>query len=77
MRFPCEMFSDRADDQLFDFCGRHAVKLGGLVRLPLNKGCSDIVAIADRFLDSIRRCHPVAAVVEDAPLFKRSASCRH
>jgi hypothetical protein len=31
------MFADRAEDQLLDFGGGHAVELGGLVRLPLNK----------------------------------------
>ena len=35
--FPCEMFADRAEDQLFDFGGGHTVELRGLVRLPLNE----------------------------------------
>src|SRR5215475_12150347 len=59
------MFAYGANDQLFDFGGGNTVELGGLVRLPLNEGCRDIVAIADALLDRIGGRHPVAAVVED------------
>ena len=60
------MFADGANNQLLNFSCGHAVKLGGLVRLPLNERCGNIVTIADALFDCICRRHPVAAFIEDA-----------
>src|SRR5262245_40360712 len=46
--------------------GRHAIDWGGILWLPLNQRCGDVVTVAHAFFDCIGRRHAVAAFVKNA-----------
>jgi hypothetical protein len=71
-----QVIAQRRHDERLDFSRRHAADQSGCLRVLLQHGLGDIVAIAGASFVGVARAHAVAAIIEEATAQERGPTAQ-